>query len=63
MPEKLEICVVDVKKQGRVDNPWAVCKASMDEEDNQTIEETVNRQIIEASLNMKRSCKCQKKKD
>lgn len=32
MPEKLDRCVADVKKQGGVDNPWAVCKASIGKE-------------------------------
>ena len=31
MPAKLERCVDDVKSQGNVDNPWAVCNASIDE--------------------------------
>jgi len=53
MPEKLERYVADVKaKNGSVDNAHAICNAS--------IEESMNKQIIEASL--KRSCKCQKKK-
>jgi len=54
MPEKLERCVADVKKQGNVDNPWAVCTAS--------IEEIIHKQIIESSLNRRRGCGCQKKK-
>ncbi len=29
MPAKLDKCVDDIKKQGGVDNPWAVCNASL----------------------------------
>ena len=29
MPEKLDRCVADVKAKGGVDNPWAVCNASI----------------------------------
>ena len=32
MPEKLDRCVADVKAKGGVDNPWAVCNASLNEE-------------------------------
>lgn len=60
MPAKLDKCVADVKKQGDgVDNPWAVCTASINE-DNHSIEETITKQIVEATLN--RGCGCQKKK-
>ena len=53
LPEKLDRCVADVKaKNGTVDNPWAICNAS--------IEETITKQIIEAKLNS--GCGCQKKK-
>jgi len=53
MPAKLERCVADVKaKNGSVDNPWAICNAS--------IEESINKQIIEVKL--KSGCGCQKKK-
>ena len=31
MPAKLDRCVADVKAKGDVDNPWAVCNASIDE--------------------------------
>ena len=31
MPAKLDRCVADVKAEGDVDNPWAVCNASIDE--------------------------------
>ncbi len=31
MPPKLDRCVADVKAKGDVDNPWAVCNASIDE--------------------------------
>ena len=29
MPEKLDRCVNKVKSKGNVDNPWAVCNASL----------------------------------
>ena len=32
MPEKLDRCVAKVKAKGGVDNPWAVCNASIDKE-------------------------------
>lgn len=32
MPAKLDRCVADVKAKGGVDNPWAVCNASLNEE-------------------------------
>jgi len=32
VPEKLDRCVADVKAKGGVDNPWAVCNASIGEE-------------------------------
>ena len=32
MPEKLDRCVADVKAKGDVDNPWAVCNASIGKE-------------------------------
>lgn len=31
MPAKLDRCVADVKAKGDVDNPWAVCNASIEE--------------------------------
>lgn len=34
MPAKLDRCVDDVKSQGKVDNPWAVCNASLSETEN-----------------------------
>jgi len=51
LPEKLERCVDKVKGEKGVDSAYAICNAS--------IEESMNKQIIEASLN--RKCKCQKK--
>jgi len=60
MPAKLDRCVADVKKQGGVDNPWAICNASINEEDK-TIQETINSQIIESRLE-RGDCRCQKKK-
>ena len=32
MPAKLDRCVADVKAKGGVDNPWAVCNASLNKE-------------------------------
>ncbi len=32
MPDKLDRCVDDVKAKGGVDNPWAVCNASIGKE-------------------------------
>ena len=32
MPEKLDRCVAKVKAKGGVDNPWAVCNASIGKE-------------------------------
>lgn len=31
MPEKLDKCIEDVKAQGEIDNPYAVCNASIKE--------------------------------
>jgi len=58
MPAKLDRCVVDVKAKGGVDNPWAVCNASIGDE---TVEESMLREIIETKLE-RGSCGCQKKK-
>jgi len=58
MPAKLDRCVNDVKaKNGSVDNPWAICNASIN---GKEIEEAMVRQIVETSLN--KECGCQKKK-
>jgi len=32
MPDKLHRCVDDLKNKGDVDNPWAVCNASIKED-------------------------------
>jgi len=53
MPEKLERCVDKVKGEKGVNSAYAIC--------NSTIDESINKQIIEASL--KRGCGCQKTKD
>jgi len=37
MPDKLDRCVADVKAQGGVDNPYAVCNASIGESDGNVI--------------------------
>jgi len=34
MPAKLDRCVADVKAEGGVDNPWAVCNASIKESED-----------------------------
>lgn len=50
MPEKLDRCVADVKAKGGVDNPWAVCQASIGKEtdnlDDKIKEQLVNSKII-----------------
>jgi len=52
MPAKLDRCVDKIKGEKGEDSAWAICTDS--------IEETITKQIIEASL--KRGCGCQKKK-
>jgi len=52
MPEKLDRCVDKIKGEKGVDSAYAICTAS--------IEESITKQIIEASL--QRGCECQKKK-
>ncbi len=43
MPEKLDRCVADVKAKGDVENPWAVCNASIGKEAKESIiQEKVN---------------------
>jgi len=43
VPEKLDRCVADVKAKGGVDNPWAVCNASIESETKEsTLQEKVN---------------------
>lgn len=43
MPAKLDRCVDDIKAKGDVDNPWAVCNASISKETRgQIIQEKVN---------------------
>ena len=37
MPAKLDKCVADVKAKGKVDNPWAVCNASLGNETKEQI--------------------------
>ena len=52
MPEKLDRCVKDVKGEGKSeDSAWAICTDS--------IEETIMKQVLDASLE---NCGCQKKK-
>jgi len=62
MPEKLERCVRDVKAQGHDDDSaWAICVDSTGEKPHsESIEETIMREVLDASMD--RSCKCQKKK-
>lgn len=61
MPKKLEDCVRDVKAKGEDVDPWAVCVASTGEKPHsESIEETVMRQVLDASAG--ENCKCQKKK-
>ena len=43
MPAKLDRCVADVKAKGGVDNPWAVCNASIGKETKKSkVQEKVN---------------------
>jgi len=51
MPAKLERCVDKIKGEKGVDSAYAIC--------NSTIEESMNKQIIEARLN--KGCGCKKK--
>ena len=63
MPEKLERCVADLKAQGKPeDSAWPICIDSTGEKPHseESIEETVMREVLNASMN--RSCKCQKNK-
>jgi len=55
MPAKLDRCVADVEKQGGIDNPWAICNASLD---GKEIEEAIMKEVIETKL---KGCGCQKK--
>ena len=61
MPEKLERCVSDLKSQGKPDDSaWAICVDSTGEKPHkESIEETVMRQVLNASME---DCKCQKNK-
>lgn len=45
MPEKLDRCVADVKAKGGVDNPWAVCNASIGKETKVQEKVNANRQV------------------
>lgn len=62
MPEKLERCVADLKAQGKSDDSaWPICIDSTGEKPHsESIEETVMREVLNAS--MERNCGCQKKK-
>ena len=42
MPAKLDRCVDDLKNKGGVDNPWAVCNASIGKENETKIKEHHN---------------------
>jgi len=61
MPEKLERCVSDLKSQGKSDDSaWAICVDSTGEKPHsESIEETVMREVLNASME---DCKCQKNK-
>ncbi len=61
MPEKLDRCVADVKAKGGVDNPWAVCNASIGKETKSDIKEEnkktkneINEAIIREKINANR---------
>ena len=45
VPEKLDKCVSDVKAKGGVDNPWAVCNASLGKETKVQEKINGNRQV------------------
>lgn len=64
MPEKLERCVADLKAQGKSDDSaWPICIDSTGlKPHSESIEETVMREVLDASMNRRRSCGCQKKK-
>ena len=52
MPAKLDRCVDDLKAKGGVDNPWAVCNASIGKETKgQIIQEKVNSNRMRPSFN------------
>ena len=63
MPEKLERCVSDLKSQGKSDDSaWAILVDSTGlKPHSESIEETVMRQVLDASME-RRNCGCQKKK-
>ena len=42
LPEKLDRCVEDLKTKGDVDNPWAVCNASISKTKESKIQEKIN---------------------
>ena len=45
MPAKLDRCVADVKAKGDVENPWAVCNASIGKETKIQEKVNANRQV------------------
>ena len=45
MPQKLDDCVEKVKAKGGVDNPWAVCNASLGKETD-----SIKAEIVEAKI-------------
>ncbi len=51
VPDKLDRCVSDVKKQGGVDNPWAVCNASIGKE---AVKEKYGETSIQEKINANR---------
>ena len=49
MPQKLDDCVAKVKAKGEVDNPWAVCNASIGKETKAEITESIIQEKINAN--------------
>ena len=47
MPAKLDRCVADVKAKGGVDNPWAVCNASIGKEQKAKTDEKPHQEAID----------------
>ena len=45
MPAKLDRCVDDIKAKGGVDNPWAVCNASISKDKKTQEKVNANRQV------------------
>ena len=56
MPQKLDDCVAKVKAKGGVDNPWAVCNASIGKEtkeEEESCPSSIKAEIAEAIIQEK----------